>query len=272
MKSILLALPLVITSTALAVTPQVGDVTDQRTTGQFFADLNVELKLLGDDVSDIKAVRVLVDKAVDDTGKDLINAEKVEKDFQEIGQYSRTLKLVLKNPARKAATFSFSGSLSSINPSKDPGSKLVFEKVLSKSGAELKNPAFSAAKISFSVMTKADVEKAEANKKKTEDAAKAQGPQDGMAQLFQNAFMGGMTLGENDLQYKISDPEKKIVSFRLLKPGGEEVNRSSYMTSGEVRTYSYTESIPADATLEVIVATDKSLETVPFNFSGVFLP
>ena len=91
-------------SYAVAITPQIGDVSDQRTTGQFFSDLNVEVKLLGDDASDIKSVRVDIDKAQDDTGKDLIDPQKLERGYQELGQYSGgKIKLVLKNPARKAS-------------------------------------------------------------------------------------------------------------------------------------------------------------------------
>lgn len=274
LKSLLIPSILACSSYALAITPQVGDVSDQRTTGQFFAELGVDIKLLGDDASDVKSLHIDIDKAEDDTGKNLIDPQRVERGYQEINQYSgNKIKLVLKNPARKANTFNLSGLLTAIVPSKDPASKIVVNNIFSNPGSALKHPSLAAAKISFSVMTKADVEKAaEEEKKKAEEASKKQIASGGMAEMFQNAFGGGNFLGANDLQYKIVDPEGKLVTFRLLKSNGEEVNRSSYMTSGESRTYSYTETIPADSVLEIIIATEKSLQKVPFNFTNVFLP
>jgi hypothetical protein len=264
---------LAFTSLSLAITPQIGDVSDQRTTGQFFAELGVEIKLLGDDAADVKSLHVDVSKAVDDTGRNLINPERIERGYQELNQYSGSkIKLVLKNPARKATTFNLSGNLTAVVPSKDPASKVLIKNVFSTPGNAFKNPTLAAAKISFSVMTKADVDKAaEEEKKKAEKANKQQGA-GGVAQMLEAAFGGGNFLGENDLQYKVVDPENKLVSFRLLKSDGEEFKHSSYMSSGETRTYSYYEAVPKDITLEIIIATEKSLQKVPFNFSNVFLP
>lgn len=73
-----------------------GTIEDRRTTGQFFGGLEVELKLTGDDLADAKASRVLLKKAVDETGRDLLPDEKKEPDFSTSG--SSGLKVNLKNP------------------------------------------------------------------------------------------------------------------------------------------------------------------------------
>jgi len=265
---------LCLSNQALALTPQVGDVTDNRTTGQFSSDLNVDLKLLGDEVSDIKAIRVDIEKAQDDSGKDLVNPNKVEHRYQEISEYSgKTVKLALKNPTRKAANFNLSGTVSAILPIRDPSATITINKVLSQSGSELKNPSLSAAKISFSLFTKADLEKAkEEEKKKAAEASKTQETPTGVTQLLQSAFMGSGTLGPNEIQYKVVDPDNKLVSLRLLKANGEEIRRTSYSAFGETRNYNYSEAIPADCALELTIATDKSIEKVPFAFTNVYLP
>src|SRR5436305_10920792 len=55
-----------------AINASVGDVTDSRTTGSFFAECKLELKFTGDAASDAATVRqVRVKKAVDDQGRDL---------------------------------------------------------------------------------------------------------------------------------------------------------------------------------------------------------
>ena len=265
---------LCLSNQALALTPQVGDVTDNRTTGQFSSDLNVDLKLLGDEVSDIKAIRVDIEKAQDDSGKDLVNPNKVEHRYQEISEYSgKTVKLALKNPTRKAANFNLSGTVSAILQIRDPSATITINKVLSQSGSELKNPSLSAAKISFSLFTKADLEKAkEEEKKKAAEASKTQETPTGVTQLLQSAFMGSGTLGPNEIQYKVVDPDNKLVSLRLLKANGEEIRRTSYSAFGETRNYNYSEAIPADCALELTIATDKSIEKVPFAFTNVYLP
>src|SRR6202008_13065 len=55
-----------------------GEIKDSRTTGSFFAGMEVELKLVGDVLVDAKGMRLNVDTAVDDTGRNLIG-EKTEK-------------------------------------------------------------------------------------------------------------------------------------------------------------------------------------------------
>src|SRR4051812_6356776 len=104
-------LPMVILGLALPLRAQdvqmrLGDVKDSRTTGQFFAGLDIELKLSGDTLEDAKSMKVTLESATDDTGRNLIDSGKMREGFEAVGAFGRrnVVTLKLKNPARKAAT------------------------------------------------------------------------------------------------------------------------------------------------------------------------
>lgn len=83
-----------------------GNVEDRRSTGGHFVGLGIELKLVGDVLKEAKAVRLVVERATDETGKDLLDAEKSKSGFEQIrssGENNTQLTLALKNPARQAA-------------------------------------------------------------------------------------------------------------------------------------------------------------------------
>src|ERR1044071_7173892 len=78
---ILLALLCIWTANAIAqatdVHVMVNEVSDRRTTGQFFAGSEIKLKLVGDGLADIRGVRrIQISRAADDTGRNLIKEEK----------------------------------------------------------------------------------------------------------------------------------------------------------------------------------------------------
>jgi hypothetical protein len=62
-----------------------GTIEDRRTTGRFFAGLEIELKLTGDDVADAKSARIVLKKAVDETGRDILPEQKPDEDFRSVG-------------------------------------------------------------------------------------------------------------------------------------------------------------------------------------------
>jgi hypothetical protein len=103
---VLCLLSLSVSLPAQDVQTRLGDVKDSRTTGRFFAGLEIELKLTGDVLEDAKSMRVTVQTAADDTGRNLIDPEKTREDFDTIGSFGpkNTMTLKLKNPARKAVT------------------------------------------------------------------------------------------------------------------------------------------------------------------------
>ncbi len=144
---------------AYAIDTAIGDVKDTRTTGKFFAGLEVELKLIGDEIDAIKGVRTNLTSVTDDTGKDLIDPEKVKKEFEEFNQFGHgqnSVTLRLKNPSRKAAKISkLGGSLDLFLPSKDPQANVSVANLKSKLGKPLEDPALKAAGIELTVLDKA---------------------------------------------------------------------------------------------------------------------
>ncbi|MEQ1852679.1 MAG: hypothetical protein ABMA01_13945, partial [Chthoniobacteraceae bacterium] len=53
----------------------VGDISDRRTTGKFFAGLEIELKLSGPELAEAKGIRTLIKGATDDAGNALPKKE-----------------------------------------------------------------------------------------------------------------------------------------------------------------------------------------------------
>ena len=109
---------------ALDVRAQAGDIKDARTTGKAFAGLEIELRLVGDDLDGVRGVRCVVTKAVDDTGRDLLRDDSSHGDFvapDRDNPNQTQLTLQLKNPTRRAATVAeISGTLEVFKPQLDP--------------------------------------------------------------------------------------------------------------------------------------------------------
>src|SRR5688572_21867734 len=61
-----------------------GSVSESRRNDGFSSSLQVELKVVGDALKDAKGICVIVEKAMDETGKNLLEEKKAEKDFKEI--------------------------------------------------------------------------------------------------------------------------------------------------------------------------------------------
>lgn len=58
-----------------------GSVAESRRNDGFSSGLQVELKVVGDVLKDAKGIRVTIEKAIDETGKNLLEEKKAEKDF-----------------------------------------------------------------------------------------------------------------------------------------------------------------------------------------------
>ncbi len=262
-------------SNALALVPSVSEVTDNRTTGQFFSGLKLKVQLVGDEMNDVKGIRYMLKTAIDDTGRNLIDPEKQTAEFKPYNQQSwhqKYLELELKNPSRKAATIKeIAGEIVLYMPSKDPNSKVEFANALSLSGKPLKHNGLRAAEVKMTIYDKAAYDKKKADEKAKQEAA-AKGTQGGMRQAFQNMFGGFMSMGENDIAFEIDDPKGRIVNYMFVDSAGNEVKRMSWITSGDIRTTSFQSPVPVDAKFVVELATPKSVLSIPLAFSNVALP
>ncbi|MCB9029914.1 MAG: hypothetical protein H6619_02600 [Deltaproteobacteria bacterium] len=277
MKTMFLALSLLVPSFCSAITPSVGDIKDTRTTGQFFAGLEVEVKLVGDELSDIKGVNTKVKEAQDDTGRDIIDPQKQKEGFEPFNQggwQQNKITLSFKNPSRKATTLAkLNGELDLFMPSKDPNAQIKIPNITAQSGKLLTAKALTDAGIKFVVMDKAayDTEKKN-NEEKMKKEAEAKGMANAMANAFGGMFGGFMQVSDNDLVFKIEDPQSKIVSYELQDASGNKIDNQGSMTMNDVRVMNFSMKIPSDAVLVIYVTTPHSSMAVPFSFDNLALP
>lgn len=261
---------------AAEVRTQVGDVKDTRTTGRFFAGLEVELKLTGDALGDAKGIRTTIDKAVDDSGRDLSDPEKQDKAFDALntrgGGEQVTIKL--KNPARKATEIKeLTGTLELHMPSADPAATVTVSNMKAVMGKPIEDPALKAAGVEVIVFNKEQFEarkKAEEQKKAEQrnnknkqagakdpkavveelakldpndpksaeklGAALGEGFGEALAEAFSGLFSGFMSVGEGDLAFATKDPKSRIVSMEIQTAAGKKIDTHGYSSSGEPKS------------------------------------
>jgi len=268
---------------AAGVMVQAGDVKDSRTTGKFFANLEVELKLLGDDLEGAKGYRCSVTTAIDDTGRNLIKEEQDHKEFSDIDSDNPNniqVTIQLKNPARKATTVKeITGEIDIFKPGNDPASVVTITNLAEQTKTLLKHATLSAAKIDVIVLSKKqqdqDIKAAEQSKanEAATDPEKA-GEEIGKAfgKAFSGMFSGMMGGSENSMIMQIKDPQSKLLKVEFLDASGKVIKPEGCMTSSEVRSFDFSEPLPQGAQLRIYVATTKSFVKAPFTLRDVFLP
>lgn len=265
-----------------------GTIEDRRTTGKFFGGLEVELKLTGDDLADAKAKRVIVKKALDETGRDLLPDERKDPDFSTSS--GSDLKVNLKNPARgSTALKEISGHVELFTPTRDPASVVTIDRLPSRMDKPISMPALRNSKIEIAVVSpkahranaakrKAEFEKEMAkNKAEMEKEMKGASPEEAKAleaiMGLAQAFSGMMDeVGDNDLILNVKDADNRLMDVEVTRADGEQISSNGSMSSGELRVMNFSEKLPADAKLKVLVKTSKSLVSTPFTLSNVSLP
>jgi hypothetical protein len=260
-----------------------GTIEDRRTTGRFFASLEIELKLTGDDLSDAKSARILLKKAVDETGRNLLPDSKPDQDFKSIN--SSELKLSLKNPARGAAAVKeIAGQIELFVPARDPAATVTVDRVLSRMDKAVDSPALKSQKIALRVVSpnahraaakKRDAELEKEMAKHKEEMKKEAGDDKTAEALMAlvKGFSGMMNeVGDNDLILEIEDPDKKVLDVSVVGPKGDTIDTNGSMSSGSLRILQFHEKLPADAKLRLLLQTRKSIVSAPFSLTSVPLP
>lgn len=273
-----------------------GEIKDSRTTGSFFAGLEVELKLVGDTLVDAKAMRLSVDAAVDDTGRDLINEKTDKSEFTEIDMSDKTAataKVALKNPVRQATAIQeLSGFIELFIPRRDVESVATITNLSSSLGTPVSAPALKAAGIGLVIWNKEQFEgrkKAEEERLKKELEAKRKkdaedaGEEDiggslaeGLQKMFGSLFGGFGRMEENSLAFQITDPQSRLVNIEFEDERGKPIGTNGRMTMGgdkeKTSIYEFSEKLPAAARVRIYVLTPKATIKVPFKLTSVPLP
>lgn len=269
---------------------EVEEVTDNRLSSlgesvlQMVGSLDLRVKVTGSNLDKAAAARVIVKEAKDDKGNSLLGTKPLDPpDFMPREYNSGTLQLRVNQPARTASTVRIKGTLELYVPSRDPNANLKIEKALAKLDAPLSSKALKAAKIDITPLSREGYAAAmKARKITEEDIAKmrAEGKKEGvpekeiemaieLAKAFEEGF-GAEPLAENAivLSGKKADFDR-IYRVEILGSDGSPMNIGSRGSSsrGEsvVMTLNPSEAPPENATLQVMLVTDKAKVSFPFD-------
>lgn len=273
------------TASAQRVHVSVDEVSDKRSTNQFFNECEVELKLMGDPLVDAMGVKnVVLTKAVDDTGRDLIPDEQAPPMFfhendEPKNQLEHTVKL--KNPARQAQSIAeIAGEIELFKPTDQNGGRIVVEDFMSRPAEPLAADTLEPHEVEVAYMTKEAYEqkKQEVQKQGEEklgEAAQQMGEAmtEAMMEMLQGMMGGMLTADENSLQFFVHDPQNRVVMLNFIGPDGEEIDVQGRMSAGDLRSFSFAEMPdPATTRLVIYLATPEATQTVPFEVKDVYLP
>jgi hypothetical protein len=249
MKRILPATLLLLTTvfTQADVKVGVGEISDKRTNGKFFAGLEIELKVSGSELADCKGLRLAIKEAKDDAGKAIKEQEDrfndsgfapLQKGFggfddKKADEYQ--LKVELENPARSAKMLTLDASLELLIPSKDPAA-IITVVIAKEAGKVLTNEALEKAGVAL-------------------DFKAAKG---------------------SEMSYSLADPNKKVAAIEFCGADGKALETSGRMTSGfsgkKSVTITLRDKAPASVVAKVFLITEKSVVKVPVVLSAVPLP
>ncbi len=256
--------------TAGAQQVSVSEISDKRTTGKFFAGLDIKLSVVGAGIADSKGLRrVKLDKAVDDTGRNLLREEKFSKtpfDAEVISPKGDTLdmELSLANPSRQAkAVQEISGYVELHTPHKDAKSVLSFGPLSSLYGKKLPLPAALAGKLGIIPVNKTlyeDMRKANASANDGGDLVKA------LRQMFSGS-MDAEALG-----FVVNGDMTDIVAIEVTDAQGKPLQRQGRFSSGGFTAINFPGGPAPSALIKVYLATPQSIVKVPIQLKAVALP
>jgi len=269
------------------VTVELEDVTDNRmstsdTTGfQVVGGLELRVKLAGKDLDKAAAARVIVKEAKDDKGNSLLGTSRSAPDFMGREYNNGTLQVSVGQPVRSASTVRLKGTVELYVPARDANANIRIDKALAKLDAPLASKALKAAKIELTPLSRDGYAAAQKERKITDadiEKIRAEGKKAGapekeieMAIELAKAFEGmDADLPENAiiLSGKKADFDR-IYRVEILGADGNPISTGSrgVSTRGEssIMTIAPSEPPPANATLQLMLVTDKAKVSFPFD-------
>lgn len=265
---------------------ELDDVTDNRvstmdTEGfQMAGGLELRVKLAGNGLDKAAAARVLIKEAKDDKGNSLVKKGDPP-DFMSREYNSGTLQVGVMQPARSASTVRIKGTVELYVPTRDPNANVKIEKALSKLDAPWSSKALKAAKLEITPLSREGYTAAQKARKITEkdiEQMRAEGKKQGasekdiemaigLAQAF-DGMDGELAPGAVVLSGKKSDFDR-ILRIDILGADGTPMNVSGRSVSSRgdsaLMTLSPSEPPPANATVQLMLITDKSRMSFPFD-------
>lgn len=277
--AILLTLPIAAKAqeqSPLPIQVNVGDVTDNRTTGAFASECKIELKFTGDAAADAQSVRrVQLAEATDSTGRDLIpkKDDGMASHFMGFGQSSGALstEVKLRNPSRNATAIKMlKGQVELFNPTEANGGLLAIKGILQHPAEPVQNPELAKYHIQLMYLTKAAYDA-----KKKEIESQPNGNQqlgEMFGQLFKGMFGGMVSDSKNSIQLYIQDPDKRIIDLKFVDGQGNPLKSNQSWSTDNFRSTDFESPPPPDTQLKIQLATPESLKTYSFQVENIALP
>jgi hypothetical protein len=241
-----------------------GNIKDTRATEQHPGTMEVELNVLADNSTEAMAYRVIMTKAVDDTGVDLISPQSAASEFQSFDS-KRSVKAKLKSPARSAAAIKeLSGDVELFCPKKDPAATVIVNAFRKHTGTPIESATLKAAKIQVAAWTSEEYQalegKREAKMSEAERTKRRQARND-----FVFTINGAR---EKLIGFEFRDRTDKTIPSRgsgvMYKQQGPQIERTLW--------YHFEGRLPDTTKLVIFVATPGSLVKMPFTLADVALP
>lgn len=266
------------------VAVELDEVVDNRVTaGPFVGALDLRVKLNGSGLDKAAGARVVLKDARDDRGNTLLGKSSDPPDFTPRDYNSGTLQVQVGQPARAASAVKIKGTVELFVPSRDATAVVKIDKALSKLDAPLSAKTLKTAKIEITPLSRTKYAETMKSRKIDDKAIaeiRAQGKKEGvpekeielaieMAKAFEsidsdppeNAIL---------LSGKKSDFDR-IFRVEILGKDGKPVNITgrTLSTRGDssLMTLQPSEPVPQDASLQLLVLTDKSRMSFPFELN-----
>jgi hypothetical protein len=250
----------------------VTEISDKRTTGKFFAGMEVKLSVVGAGLADSRGLRrVKLDKAVDDTGRNLLREERFPKgpfDGETSAPRGDALdfELSLANPSRQAKTLAeVTGYVELHTPHRDAKSILNFGPLSSLYGKKLPLPAPLATRLGIIPVDKALYEEMK------KSAAAPAGSGGELVQALRSLFSGG-GMDADAVGFIVQGDLSDVVAIEVTDAQGKALKHQGRFSSGTFTSMTFPGGAGREARIRVYLATPQSVVRIPIQLKGVVLP
>lgn len=259
----------------------VRQINDRRSTGHF-AQLTISLELPKIRSADVAASRVLIAAAVDDTGRNLVDADAGEPQLEptprmggDDTKHPAVVSITLENPDRKATHMKeVRGAIELYMPSKDPNSVADIPKFLASSGKPLTHRALKVNGVEIALLSSAQLaaEKKRLGELKRKEAKESGFEGEGLEEYIKSFLESLLSVEESDVLVRIKDPNKSIQQISYVDAAGEVKRVSMREEQGITYLTTWGEKPQADWKLQVSMRTPKNIERHAFALTNVPLP
>ncbi|MFN7987663.1 MAG: hypothetical protein U0529_09335 [Thermoanaerobaculia bacterium] len=259
---------------------------DRRSSGSF-ARFTLGMELPDVPAPEAKAARVVVTKAVDDLGTNLVpeGAANARLEPTQRGQLGPSdgkpspptiVFAEMKNPPRKAKVLKeVAGEIELFVPSRDPNGEASLPRFLELAGQPVAHAALKANGVELEILSKAQLA---AERKKAEDAARAKLRKNGVTdaeslkEMVEGELYSFPKGEEGEVVLRVKDPKKAIQEIQAADAAGNPVFSGKSESAGLTTLSFWNEKPKPDWTLKVRMQSARSLVRYTFSFRDLPLP